>query len=103
MAHRLVNIIADFFIIPFQVIQKILYINPFRCKTRRTIVFNCRKLSLAAVFFYQFLPQISQGPDDVQLAAEYSLIGNHRTDFPPVKHVDQQRFNDVRSEERRGG
>lgn len=31
----------------------------------------------------------------MQFTAEYALFGQHRTDFPAVKHVNQQRFDNI--------
>ena len=95
MAHSFVNIIADLFIVPLKFIQQILNINTLRCTAGRAIVFHGGKLPLLAVFFYQFLPQISQRTNNVQLTAEYSLIGHHCADFPSIKHVNQQCFNNI--------
>jgi hypothetical protein len=95
MTHGLENIIPNVFVIFFQVIQKVLDVETTRRFSGWTAIFNDWKAALFRVFFDQILAEIGQRPDDMQAAAEDLLIGHHGTDFPGVKHVDQQGLNNV--------
>ena len=47
------------------------------------------------VFLDRLFRKIGQGPDNVELSPEYRLVGHHGADLPAVKHIDQQRLDNI--------
>ena len=88
VAHGFVDIFTYFFVITLQFLEEVFDVNPFRCFAGGAVVFQNMESAFPAVFFHQIFSQLNQRADNVQFSAEDALIGHHRADFPPVKHID---------------